>query len=560
DVLLRHEKTCKQNDNRPLGPVKRGRKRKACDTCALGRVACDGDSPCEACLLKGLDCSHSCAQQVQAIGPGTEDQETSKSHPQSLSTNKPCAETRQSSQRRLSISFLLNCPHHFHRLLAEQHEDEVVGPTIPSGQFTETWPFLFHAFIDPSALDTTSLNSGMSYGLQDYPSLSRTSEGLFRCLDQAPPTCARDIGSYRMTARAFVSEANIMRFVDAFFQYAYSSNPFIHKASFNVNTASRYLVLAILCYGLTYASRENTSAYNESFNVVEFLIFEGSEFQQLLRQKEHLVISQEIIQLIQAAILIIELQGSRSDVETKRRIRVQRLPTLIFVIRLLNLTKMVNDIVLNGQIATLEEWLNKETLVRLVAWVFLLDAHCVIFYHSPPQLRLFEAEFGLPMHEAIFDAMNISEASDVTATKSSQAASLTLRSVVQRLMEDMPIDLEREQLQIDSLFALFLILSALHCVLFDLQALASIMNTPDALRPVERALDRWKLIWDSKCMEYQLSSMGLSGFMVHALEFWWLAKKLVKEPQKFRMRDEVAADSTEAFHEMVKSLKAAQAD
>lgn len=77
---------------------------------------------------------------------------------------------------------------------------------------------------------------------------------------------------------------------------------------------------------------------------------------------------------------------------------------------------------------------------------------------------------------------------------------------------------------------------------------------------MERALDRWKLIWDSKYTEHHLSSMGPSGFMVHALEFWWLAKKLVKHPQIFSMRDEVAADSTEAFHEMVKSLKTAQAD
>jgi hypothetical protein len=157
-----------------------------------------------------------------------------------------------------------------------------------------------------------------------------------------------------------------MRFVDAFFQYAYSSNPFIHKASFNVNTASRYLVLAMLLFGLTYASPENASAYNEYLNVVEFHIFEGPEFQQILRQKEHPVISKEIIQLIQAAILVLELQGSQHDVEIKRRIRVQRLPILISVVRFLDLTKVVNDIVLDGKIATLEECLHKETLVRLV--------------------------------------------------------------------------------------------------------------------------------------------------------------------------------------------------
>jgi hypothetical protein len=94
-----------------------------------------------------------------------------------------------------------------------------------------------------------------------------------------------------------------------------------------------------------------------------------------------------------------------------------------------------------------------------MAWVCLLDAYCVIFYHSPPQLRLFEAEFGLPTHDAIFDAINPAEASDVLVKKTSQAAPPTLRSVVQRLMDNKPLNLEVEHLQIDSLFGLFLILS-----------------------------------------------------------------------------------------------------
>lgn len=88
----------------------------------------------------------------------------------------------------------------------------------------------------------------------------------------------------------------------------------------------------------------------------------------------------------------------------------------------------------------------------------------------------------------------------------------------------------------------------------------NITNTPDALKPIERALDRWKIIWDSKYTEHQLSSMGPSGFMVHALEFWWLGKKLVKNPHIFSLRGEVAADSTGGFHEMIKSLKAGQMD
>jgi hypothetical protein len=65
----------------------------------------------------------------------------------------------------------------------------------------------------------------------------------------------------------------------------------------------------------------------------------------------------------------------------------------------------------------------------------------------------------LPTHDAIFDAIDPAEASDILLNRTSQAAPLTLRSVVQRLMDDKPIDLEVEQLQIDSFFGLFLMLS-----------------------------------------------------------------------------------------------------
>lgn len=61
------------------------------------------------------------------------------------------------------------------------------------------------------------------------------------------------------------------------------------------------------------------------------------------------------------------------------------------------------------------------------------------------------------MHDAIFDTINPAEASNVFV-KTSQAAPLTLRSVVQRLMDDKPLNLDVKQLQLDGLFGLFLIL------------------------------------------------------------------------------------------------------
>ena len=88
----------------PAAKGTRGRKRKACDSCARGRVACDGDSPCETCLSKGLDCLYTCARQLQATGQGS-DHEISNLHQSSHPDYNLGA--HQASQRRISISSLL---------------------------------------------------------------------------------------------------------------------------------------------------------------------------------------------------------------------------------------------------------------------------------------------------------------------------------------------------------------------------------------------------------------------------------------------------------------------
>lgn len=221
--MLRHSRTCKQKNDRPTGSVKHSRKRKAYNACALGRVACDEDSPCETCLFKGLNWSCSCLKQLQGTGHDTLDPETSELHPRGYA-NCSGAGIRQRSQQRISVSFLLNCTHNFHQLLSRATRGCFFGPMSHSGQFTETWPFLFHAFINPSPLDATSRDCGLLYGFEDYPSLSKTSEELFRCLNQAPVPYAHDEESYHTRACAFVSEANIMSLVNAFFRYAYNSN------------------------------------------------------------------------------------------------------------------------------------------------------------------------------------------------------------------------------------------------------------------------------------------------------------------------------------------------
>lgn len=224
-------------------------------------------------------------------------------HPAGHSAN---VEVHRGSQGRIPISFLLNCPHDFHRLLAGQHEG-LFEPRSPSGPFTEAWPFLLHAFVYPSALDVLPHYPSPLSGLGDYPGLSETSKEFFPCLNQAPIPFPQKANSYRTRAPAFVSEANIMRFVEHSLPVHIRRQSFYPQGLFNADSASRYLVLAIVLFGLPYAFAEDTSAHNEWYDVVEYLIFEGHEFQQLPRQREHPIPTTAIIQLVQAASLLFEL-------------------------------------------------------------------------------------------------------------------------------------------------------------------------------------------------------------------------------------------------------------
>ena len=97
-------------------------------------------------------------------------------------------------------------------------------------------------------------------------------------------------------------------------------------------------------------------------------------------------------------------------------------------------------------------------LCRIMAWVYLLDCYNVIFYRSPPQFKMVEAGFGLPRNDGLFDAMIPIDSGNTEA----HSSPCSLNSLVQRLMDENPIQLEGVLDHIDTLFALSLILSGMY--------------------------------------------------------------------------------------------------
>lgn len=75
----------------------------------------------------------------------------------------------------------------------------------------------------------------------------------------------------------------------------------------------------------------------------------------------------------------------------------------------------------------------------------------------------------------------------------------------------------------------------LHLIIFS--ALTS-HSMPHMRHILDRALERWRLLWDNLHERYGKQGLELLGFMKHALEFWVLAKRLLRaDPHVLRVED-----------------------
>lgn len=126
DVLRRHYKTCPRRGLAPIPtPLKKGKRRRACDGCVVSKLSCDSEQPCESCLSRGKLCTYvklleespEVVRQdrvsISDLSTGDFDQHVSSALTQSCadltSASAPDLKERAPQQpKKSSISFLLN--------------------------------------------------------------------------------------------------------------------------------------------------------------------------------------------------------------------------------------------------------------------------------------------------------------------------------------------------------------------------------------------------------------------------------------------------------------------
>lgn len=233
------------------------------------------------------------------------------------------------------------------------------------------------------------------------------------------------------------TEDVILELIGSFFCRRHWQWPIIHWPTFDTEKVALPLLLAAALTGAAsshpddYAARYRLSA-RACLKTAEKYIFAALEDIGDTTTASS-GDSDEVIQICQAALLISALQTSIHDEETRRRVIMNRHPSLISALRRFGLmcTKHVPE--------TQKSWsdfIRHESIIRLVTWTFLADSILPAFSNLPPCMTVSEMIGDLPSDDTIWNAATEAEFEDKWSSYMLMQRPPSLKQVIQGLLDE----------------------------------------------------------------------------------------------------------------------------
>ncbi|CRK15047.1 hypothetical protein BN1708_011316 [Verticillium longisporum] len=577
DTARRHSTTCPQKRGRLIPPPrKRGRKLKACDACALAKEGCDGgrERPCSLCLSRRQTCTFGRAKpgKVDCPKPSQPYLPTRPLLPDHVGTtqglsrapqkraslpatgsgpDKVCGDDHGSHFTRIPISFLLQYtdPHnsrihqYFPSLL--KSDDDGFPPSVSQAKSPVGSESPFDLYEDPSGWNWTIAGHTESLeqflGLDILPIESWDCGDGVRCSPSQGPNVEHPLIEQRMGEvlselgshnemdslgpyiRVIFCKTRVQALVQSYFTSWHPHCPILRKPSFDAVSVFPPLLAAVMMVGATYYSEETAEAADNCLEAVEHYVFEHEAFRRLLDPAEAEAVSTDIAPL-QAAFIIAILLHWNNYSASRRRVRLHRYADLVAAARNLGLpSHRHSDGAQAGMPTSEREWdifFRAEEAIRLVNWIFLVDSSHAIFHRAPPKLTLSEMTGNFPCSDELFAASD----SSLQQQQSWHRAFPKLDSIAEGmslLMQDSWTDELLAVFEHLGYQGFFILVSGLHEIIFSAEAACSLAAVKPA---VDRALTRWKLLWDLHTQDVPQDAGGRFGFYENAGEYWWLAK------------------------------------
>ncbi|CAH0047861.1 unnamed protein product [Clonostachys solani] len=582
DVCRKHFLACPlKNGDEQLPQLRRGQKRRACDACFRGRLGCDGKSPCGRCSSRQHACTYLRLEQVSPSHTSLDDthnetpenklDETLPVTDASVTGSPPSAEDAD-----LIPWFLLTVTSPGARSLVDlffsnqdRREKNSVDINI-RGTTTES-PTPFQDPLLGMLRQKESLaDDSWAPFFDTLPDVNNDSKKLTGCfniiidnlgnLHTALSSCTDGPQYYFQLDQAkqvFVPEN--VSFIHQFFRFSHPEVPIVHRPSFNPHEVHPVLLMAVFLCGSMHAAPSDVAlstpllfdlAEEYAFNTLRGLVDKYVNYG--IMETDSMVELARLSQVLQGALLMHGLQFIMNEPQRRERNRDRRLPVLVSTIRKLGFSNARHSRVPEGEPVDWDEFILKETQIRLGIWVFLSAAQQSILFNMPPSMSISEITGDFQCFEDVWEAKTAGHfQSLIDQGRGKRTASLWQchQSLVDPTWTS-PDNFPLRSLTTPDMIVLVLAFSTT-------VTSARLSGTlPLCASALEQALDRCHQLWGGIVGGKDPATLSENLYSRHFVEAKWFLRKVIKtsitgnDPSGYL--GEVGHMSTTELHEFLK--------
>ncbi|KAL2848511.1 hypothetical protein BJY01DRAFT_233825 [Aspergillus pseudoustus] len=538
EVARRHSKACAIKYNQqPVPAAKPGRKRQSCDQCFSMKRPCDKSSPCSRCCSLRQQCTYESHQGLSLSSPGS-----MNASPLSLIRTQPLLSKSDSKfsflrhftdpcveKDRLAIGTTAECSI---RRNLESLYSHIEDALTPLDSMAASFGDLLGAdtfFRPPLSTDDFLPFDFLSYGPSPTKLSAQLNELMLELIETSKSMRFGDnsgtLPLHDVTQLApLFTVSNLATFITVFFHSLHWHLPVVHFPTFNPGNVSNPLMLSIFLTGAAYSgSSENSTFLPGLLDVAEEHIFRKitALSTQCAAPKNNTTRQFSTIQLMQSALIIEMLQFGQEKIETRRRIRIIRHPSLISLMRwmgIFGLKRTISPASCDGDNIQWRELVSEEICIRLASWVYLADGFLTLCSKNRPTISIFEMDCSFPWRTELWEAESASDFSQHAQAHSSGPQLPSIREAVRLLLDNHDTGSLPSKLSLSAEHLLILIYS-LNSLAF--LARSDFFGTVP-LEKIGRAADNWKQIWNRVYNDPSNEKLLLLGYPKHAEELWLL--------------------------------------
>ncbi|KAH8653626.1 hypothetical protein BX600DRAFT_83123 [Xylariales sp. PMI_506] len=532
DVARRHARNCPHRSGQALPNAKRGRRQRACDACSRAKLSCDSKSPCSRCNSRDQACTYGWFYD--------------ESSPR-LRSGSPVELSTPPERRPIHLPFLLHVTDPSLKSIIEyaiskEPKRDPDGTVLWNSMTPNDQDYmptdlgrLFFGFTTPFEAQLSDDGDVYSAYKETPPGLtlyshpddtisSRLGHLVIDLKDTAALKPELDESFSRFPCAHFFTSANLQRFLKSFYSKRHYQFPLIHWATLNPEKLSLPLLLAVILTGASYSHYEEN---NVSDGYSLSLLLQVAEKYVFKSLKKHVwsscskTISNQHLELCQAALLIIWLHYDCYDDLSIERFITKRLPMLIAVVRKVQLAELKQ----NSENPEWEAFIHQESCIRFVTWSWFITTLCVFFYNHPPLMTISEMSGHLPCSEELWEAKSKNEFDMRNATVKLDQGPQCLKSLVSGLLGEEWTEEMRESYEQLSIHHLHGLVLSLQPVIFNVHT----GKLPTDHSPTFiRALDRWDNLWESAMRRTPIDQIKWLGVSRNGHEISSLSRRIIE--------------------------------